>query len=164
MSPTPARCPKCQHEIAITESALTNCPHCGEVWRDTASALLVPADSEAQTRSERRRWRLCFWLIFLLTPAATLLLVEQPLWLFSWMPPVLQKVLHSFVPSSARWFIFLLAGAWGAGFCLTKLHTKARTPAALILTSLGFGAGLMAVYVAVAFAGCLLLMSVFKNV
>jgi hypothetical protein len=103
-------------------------------------------------------------LIFLLTPAATLLLVAQPPWLSSWLPPVIQKFLHSLVPYSARWLIFLVAGAWGAGFCLAKLHTKARTAGALVLTSLGLGAALMAVYVAVAFAGCLLVMSALKNV
>jgi hypothetical protein len=93
-----------------------------------------------------------------------MLLVAQPPWLFSWTPPVMQKLLHSLVPSSARWLILLLAGAWSAGFCLTKLHTKARTPTALILTSLGLGAALMAVYAAIGFAGCLLLMSALKNV
>jgi len=164
MNLTLARCPKCQHEISKTDSALANCPHCGEVWPADPSTPFARSDIETQTSSERRRWRLCFWLIFLLTPAATMLLAAQPRWLFSWMPPVMQKLLHSAVPTSARWFLFLLAGAWGAGFCLAKLHTKARTPAALLLTSLGLGAALMAVYVAIAFAGCLLLMSAFKNV
>jgi hypothetical protein len=93
-----------------------------------------------------------------------MLLAAQPPWLFSWTPSLMQKFLHSWLPSPARWFIFLLAGAWGAGFCLAKLHTKARTPTALVLTSLGLGTALMVVYVAIGFAGCLLLLSVFKNV
>lgn len=120
----------------------------------------APGPDEVLTRGERRRWRLCFWLCFLLTPAAVLLLALQP------------NLFKNVIPGSAGQFLRMMApfgvvgtfaaGALGAGYCLAKLHAKPRTTAGLIGATVAFAVGLTVVYVGILFVGCLIIVERFK--
>lgn len=115
---------------------------------------------EVQTRGERRRWRLCFWLCFLLTPAAVFLLALQP------------ELFKNVISGSGRQFLQMMApfgivgtfavGALGAGYCLAKLHAKPRPTAGLIGATVAFAVGLTVVYVGILFVGCLIAVERFK--
>jgi hypothetical protein len=160
MSKSPRACPKCGHRFPEGTPDPSWCPGCGELCSGLEvvepAPLPPPPDFEAfQTPAERRRWRLCFWLCFLLTPPAVLVTV------------VLPNLFRSVAPGFAGQFLRLLApagvlgtfalGALGAGFCLAKLHAKPRTTAGLIGATVAFAVGLAVVYVGILFVGCLVL-------
>ena len=130
MSKSPEVCPKCGHRFAEGSPDLSSCPSCGELCssqRVTNPPPLpeAPALHDDQTPAERRRWRFCFWLCFLLTPAAVLLLALQP------------NVFKNVIPGSAGQFLRMMApfgvvgtfaaGALGAGSTRTSgSRTRAR--------------------------------------
>ena len=165
MSHSPEVCPKCGHRFPEGSSIPSRCPGCGDLCSN--EQVLGPPPSakpppleEVQTRGERRRWRLCFWLCFLLTPAAVLLAV------------LLVSLFSSAAPGSAGQFQRLLApfgvfpilalGTLGAGYCLAKLHAKPRTTAGLVGVTVAFAVGLTVVYVGILFVGCLIAIKQFK--
>ena len=165
MSKSPEVCPKCGHRFAEGSPDLSSCPSCGELCssqRVTNPPPLpeAPALHDDQTPAERRRWRFCFWLCFLLTPAAVLLLALQP------------NVFKNVIPGSAGQFLRMMApfgvvgtfaaGALGAGYCLAKLHAKPRTTAGLTGATVAFAVGLTVVYVGILFVGCLIIVERFK--
>ena len=103
---------------------------------------------------------MCFWLCFLLTPVAVLLLAVGP----SFFKNVISASARQFLQMMTPFGIFgtVAVGALGAGYCLAKLHAKPRTIGGLIVATIAFGLGLTVVYVAVLFVGCLAIMSGLK--
>ena len=158
MSHSPEVCPKCGHRFPEGSLIPNRCPGCGELCSN--EQVLGPPLEEVQTRGERRRWRLCFWLCFLLTPAAVLLSV------------LLAGLFSNSASGSAGQFQRLLApfgvfpilalGTLGAGYCLAKLHAKPRTTAGLVGVTVAFAVGLTVVYVGILFVGCLVIVKQFK--
>lgn len=152
------QCPKCQRDIPNDESALAKCPQCGELWyHPPPPPSPVLPDLEDQTLAEHRRWRLCFWLCFLLTPVVVWLLALYPNWFKNVVPGSAAKFLQMMAP-------FGIVGAFGLGtftasYCLAKLYAKPRTTVGLIVATIAFGLGLTVVYVAVLFVGCLAIFS-----
>jgi hypothetical protein len=165
MSKSTELCPKCGQRFPEGITDPGRCPGCGELCSsqqvvDPQSWPEAPGPDEVQTRGERRRWRLCFWLCFLLTPAAVLLAA------------LLMSLFRNAVPGSAgqfqRWlapfgvFPILALGTLGAGFSLAKLHAKPRTTAGLVGVTVAFAVGLTVVYVGILFVGCLVIVKQFK--
>lgn len=116
-----------------------------------------PYFEEDQTPDERWRWRLCFWLCFLLTPVAVLLLAVGPEFFKNVIPASARQFLQMMTPFGI--FSTVAVGALGAGYCLAKLHAKPRTTVGLIIATIAFGLGLTVVYAAVFFVGCLAVFS-----
>lgn len=85
------------------------------------------------TINRRRIWGL-FWAVFLGTPVLTLVSLR-----------------------SGQGFLLLIAGAFVAGGILSRLFTKDSSVD--ILKSILFGVLVLVVYVGIAFAGCLVVMS-----
>ena len=160
MSKSPEVCPKCGHLLAEGSPDSSWCPGCGERCSSQRVASPPsmpgpPGQEEIQTPSERRRWRLCFWLCFLLTPAASLLLALLPNFFKGTVPGSLAH----FLPQVAPFGVFgtVALGTLGAGFSLAKLHAKPRTTAGLIGVTITIAVGLAVVYVSILFVGCLIL-------
>ena len=165
MSHSSEVCPKCGHRFPEGNPDPSGCPSCGELGSSQQVVEPPPLSGpsgldEVQTAGERRRWRLCFWLCFLLTPAAVLLAVLLP------------NLFKNVVPGSGGQFRRLLApfgvfgtfalGALGGGFCLAKLHAKPRTTAGLIAVTIALALGLTVVYVGILYVGCLIIVERFK--
>ena len=165
MSKSPEACPKCGHRFPVESPEPSWCPGCGELC--SSPELIEPPPlaeppyfEEYQTPAERRSWRICFWLCFLLTPVAVLLLAVGP----SFFKNVISVSARQFLQMMAPFGIFgtVAVGALGAGYCLAKLHAKPRTTGGLIGATIAFGFGLTVVYVAILFVGCLVIMSGLK--
>jgi hypothetical protein len=117
-------------------------------------------DSEAQPPAERRRWRLCFWLCFLLAPVGVLLVGLQPGLFGGAVPGPVGQFLRLVAPFGL--FGTYALGSLGAGYCLAKLHAKPRTTAGLVGATIAFAIGLSIVHAAILFVGCLAIVSTLK--
>ena len=107
----------------------------------------------------RRRWRVSFWLIFLLTPVAAILASIDTFGMASFPWTAITSFVQSIAPGPLRSGGVIVVGAFSAGYCLTKLHAKPKTTLGIGLVSIAFGAGLIAVYGAILFVGCFLVLS-----
>lgn len=153
MNVDPSRCANCGVDIrAEIANGLDRCTGCG------GNFPLPLVNDEA--RRVRRHWRLCFWLCFLLTPAAVLLVALQPNWFKDAVPGSAGQFLRMMAPIGVVGTF--AAGALGAGYCLAKLHAKPRTTAGLIGVTIAFAVGLTVVYVGILFVGCLILVERYK--
>lgn len=103
----------------------------------------------------RGRWRLCFWLCFLLTPAAILLIATQANWLGTIFSGSTSQTLATLAPFGAVGTFVI--GTIGAAYCLAKFHANTRTRAALVGTIILYVLGLAAAYAGILFVGCLIL-------
>lgn len=110
-------------------------------------------------RAERARWRIYFWLIFLLTPVATTLFGWGGSRMLASLPSFLTRSLNGPMIETLGVMLTPILGALGAGFCLTRLHAKPRTTLGLVVYTVAFGAGMLVVYAAIAFVGCLIAIS-----
>jgi hypothetical protein len=165
MSKSPEVCPKCGHRFHEGSPNPGSCPGCGELCVGAEAVVPPPLPTsrglnDDQTPTERRRWRLCFWLCFLLTPAAVLLVVLSPNLLKNVVPGPPGQFQRLFAPFGVVGTFAL--GAIGSGFCLAKLHARPRTTAGLVVATIAIALGLTIVYAGIFFVGCLALMSKMK--
>lgn len=112
----------------------------------------LPSSDE---RRERRHWRICFWLIFLLTPVATALFGMSGEWLRKTLPDPLVRAIGSDAIQSLGTLATPFLGALAAGFCLTKLHARPKSTLGLLACTVGLGAAVLMIYLAIAFVGCI---------
>lgn len=165
MSKSPELCPKCGHRFPEGSPNPSWCPGCGELCTSQQVSDPPPLSEQLgldqhQTPAERRRWRLCFWLCFLLTPVAVLLVGLQATLFRGIGSGPAGQFLRMMVPFGVVGAF--AAGALGAGYCLAKLHAKPRTTAGLIGATVAFAVGLAVVYLGILFVGCLVMVERFK--
>jgi len=165
MSHSPEVCPKCGHRFPEGSPEHSRCPSCGQLCSsqqvgDPPPLPAQPGLDRNQTPAERRRWRLCFWLCFLLSPVAVLLVGMQTSLLRGIGSGPAAQFLRMMVPFGVLGTF--AAGALGAGYCLAKLHAKPRTTGGLIGATVAFAVGLTVVYVGILFVGCLVIVERFK--
>lgn len=111
---------------------------------DSPPPLPINGDSH-----DRLRWRICFWLFFLLTPVATVTLLRNSDRLAQLLP----------VPVEFLAGGMAIAGALSASYCLTKLHVKPRTTGGVMAVTIVFTVGIFIVYAGIAFVGCVVALS-----
>ena len=165
MSKSPEVCPKCGRRFVEGSPNPSWCPDRGQLCSSPEVVEPPPLPEppyfeEYQTPAERRRWRICFWLCFLLTPVAVLLLAVGPEFFKNVISASARQFLQMMTPFGV--FGTVAVGALGAGYCLAKLHAKPRTTVGLIISTIAFAFGLTVVYVAILFVGCLAVMSGLK--
>lgn len=165
MSKSPEVCPKCGHQLPGGSPDPSWCPGCGELCSSPAVVEPPPLPEppyfeDYQTPVERRRWRICFWLCFLLTPVAVPLFALFPNLFQNVISVPVRQYLQMMTPIGI--FGTVALGALGAGYCLAKLHAKPRTTGGLIAATIAFAVGLTVVYAAILFVGCLAIMSQLK--
>lgn len=110
----------------------------------------VPLD--ADDAADRRRWRLCFWLCFLLTPAVTMLTGAGI--------PVLIRLLPGNGNRLAQMFgvyavlgMFAL-GTLGAAYCLLRLRNGELDWGDFVARLVVYSAALVFAYIGILFVGC----------
>lgn len=108
---------------------------------------------------ERLQWRICFWLIFLLTPVVTAVFGASGAWLRRTLPDPIVRAVGSEVIHSFGTMTTPFIGALAAGFCLTKLHARPKTTLGLFACTIALGVAVLIVYLAIAFAGCIVAFS-----
>lgn len=126
---------------------------------DESSPNLASAHESPEELADRRRWRICCWLLFLLTPAATMLVGSGRNWLQGILPDVLLRAIGPGLFGLRGAVVVGVLGAMAAGFCLVRLHTQPRTTFGVIVRTIAFGIGILIVYMAIAFVGCLVVIS-----
>ena len=98
-----------------------------------------------------------FWLIFLLTPVATLLTGIGSASAGTWLPAFIAGTKGA---AAVRDFaVFgvlgvLVLGALGSGYCLQRLTMSAKTTSDATIQTIGFAFVILFAYVAIAFIGC----------
>lgn len=98
-------------------------------------------------------------MTFVLAPVATMLFASGASWMPRVLPDVVLQVINMDLVQSLGMLAAPVLGALGAGFCLTRLHAKPRTTLGMVVCTVAFGAGLLVVYAAIAFVGCLIAIS-----
>ena len=139
MDPSPSKCPACGGPF--TEVVGERCPNCG--------AVLEPA-------TERPLWRLYFWLVFLGTPALALGTAMVGPLVMRLMPRGFPVPFRAATPLG---IVFL--GAAISAYLLARAHSKtARSARDVIGLTIGYTVGLVIVYAAIAFVGCLVVVGI----
>jgi hypothetical protein len=75
------------------------------------------------TPDERRRYQWVFWILFVATPLAVVLVTGLLRTIVGWMPPGLRFFLGWLPESSLPPLIILAVGSLAAGFCQTRLRS-----------------------------------------
>ena len=112
------------------------------------------ADTVGLTPTERRRLRICFWVLFLATPPSGFLVRAGYQWATGYLPIAILQI----VPPELQVLLPVTGGLVGAGYCLAKLHTKDRHGLGLVAPTALFALGMVLVYLAIAYAGFALIM------
>ncbi len=162
MEKHPITCTRCGADVSRDMSAgLTYCSACGRGLEPSREPLneVAPEPMDADDLAERRRWRISFWLIFLLTPVAMLLTGIGSSTAGKWLPAFIAgtkgaAVMRDFAVIGVLGVLVL--GALGAGYCLKRLKNTAQNTEEAIAQTVGFAIGILFLYVVIAFSGCLL--------
>lgn len=155
MNLSPDICPKCGHKFSPAAPEPSWCPGCGKLcsaYEQSDDPEPLGPDELPETPKERARWRVWFWVLFLLGPALAILSVSMSRMLLNqwlgWLGPFAR-------PALAPLFV-LFASAGGAGFCLAKLWRPRRPIGGQLAFAFAMGIVLMMVYAGIAFAGCVI--------
>ena len=155
-------CARCGADVSRDTSAgLTYCSGCGRGLEPSTEHLdeIAPPSMDADDLADRRRWRISFWLIFLLTPVAMLLTGFGSASAGEWLPAFIAGTKGAAAMRDFAVFGvlgMLVLGALGSGYCLQRLKRTAQTNGEAIAQIVGFAIGILFLYVVIAFSGCLL--------
>lgn len=153
---TPApQCPHCGADTSRDHAAgLTYCSACG---RDLAPVLYAPKEPQvpldADDLADLRRWRICFWLCFLLTPAATMLAGFGIPTLIRMMPGVGGRAVQ-LLGGYAVFGVFVV-GTLSSAYCLLRIKNEKLDRAEVIARVILYAVGMVFAYIGILFAGCL---------
>ena len=129
MEQTPSQCWHCGADTTRDRAAgLTYCSGCGRGWVPDSSVAngqpTTPLD--ADDAADRRRWMICFWLCFLLTPAATFLTWAGIPTLIRLLPgssPVVVRMLGGYAVLG-----MFAVGTLSTSYCLLRYRNMQLTP------------------------------------
>ena len=122
-------CPDCYQELPETPG-LESCPKCGYILAKPPAPVPTAAPLQKQTIY----WGV-FWVAFIVGP------------LFGILAASTRQI------RGALWFS--LAGPIVAGFALAKIFTK--TPGMFVLAGIFYAIGVIAIYIGIAYVGCLVI-------
>ena len=160
MEKHPIACARCGADVSRDKSAgLTYCSGCGR----GLDASVEPLDevaldpNDADDIADRRRWRISFWLIFLLTPVAMLLTGFGSASAGDWLPAFIAgtkgaAAMRDFAALGVLGVLVL--GALGSGYCLQRLKNTAQNTKEAIVQIVGFAIGILFLYLGIALIGC----------
>ena len=105
------------------------------------------------TPDERRRYHWIFWILFVTTPLAVLLVSGLLRKILGWLPPGLRYFL-GWLPGSALPPLTILAvGSFAAGVCLTRLRSPRLAGWDLVLNALTWALLLFLGFIGIALVG-----------
>lgn len=165
MEKHPIPCARCGADVSRDINAgLTYCSGCGRGLEPSTEHLdeIAPPSMDADDLADRRRWRISFWLIFLLTPVAMLLTGFGSASAGDWLPAFIAgtkgaAAMRDFAALGVLGVLVL--GALGSGYCLKRLKNTAQNTKEAIVQIVGFAIGILFLYVVIGFAGCLVTFS-----
>ena len=166
MEKHPITCARCGADVSRDTSAgLTYCSGCGRGLEPSTEHLdeIAPPSMDADDLADRRRWRISFWLIFLLTPVAMLLTGFGSASAGDWLPAFIAgtkgaAVIRDFAVLGVLGVLGL--GALGSGYYLQRLKMSAQTTTEAIAQTIGFAFVILFIYAVIGFAGCLVTVSI----
>ena len=120
MQPDFQHCSHCGADIREDRHAgLTYCSACG---RDPFPEETPHLDMEDV--ADKGRWRVCFWLCFLLTPVAVFFGAMGARLLAGWLPGFGGGNMAAIVTNSAATLVLLALGLLGTGYCRMKFEKR----------------------------------------
>lgn len=105
------------------------------------------------TPDERRRYQWIFWILFVTTPLAVLLLAGLLRTVLGWMPPGLRHMLGWLPGSALPPLTILTVGSLATGVCLTRLRSPRLAGWDLVLNALTWAVLLCFGFLGIIFVG-----------
>ena len=158
--PAEFHCPNCRHQFAPEAPDPCPCPQCSALCSRREGMYFVEVDlvpgvppPMPPTPDERRRYQWIFWILFITTPLAVILLTGLLRAIVGWMPPGLRYFL-GWIPESALPPLTILAvGSLAAGVCLTRLRSPRLAGWDLKLNALSWAVLLFLGFLGIALVG-----------
>lgn len=121
MKPVPHRCHECGADMVRDLNAgLTYCSACGH---DAFPDHALPALDQDDT-TDKRRWRVCFWLCLVLTPVAVLVFATGTAQVAIWQQRFGLGILPANALPSLGSIGILAFGLLGSGYCRMKFEKR----------------------------------------
>ena len=105
------------------------------------------------TPDERRRYHWIFWILFISTPLAVLIVAGLLRTVVGWMPSGLHHFLRWIPESALPPLTILAAGSLATGVCLTRLRSPRLAGWDLVLNALTWALLLCVVFLVIALVG-----------
>lgn len=111
-----------------------------------------PVPLDADDLADLRRWRICFWLCFLLTPAATMLAGIGITVVIRMMPGVGSRAVQ-LLGGYAIFGVFAV-GTLSTAYCLLRIKNEKLDRAEIVARVILYAVGMVFAYIGIFFAGC----------